>query len=65
MHFDMEKERYEIRAILIDGQGWFTIDDGEKIEPFLVNGEMASVTWFRQGTREYNGKYVVAIEYVK
>lgn len=41
-----------------------------KIEPFSVNGEMASVTWYRVvvsnvGTvyAEVNGKYVVEVRY--
>ena len=33
------------------------------IEVFPVNGEMAFVNWYRQGEMEYNGKYVVAVEY--
>lgn len=72
----MEKE---IKQILIDGQGWIYAEkqvdnDGKQpmgtyriernpIEVFLVNGEMAAVNWYRQGNREWNGKYVIAIEY--
>ena len=33
------------------------------IEEFCVNGEMAPVKWYRQGRKEYNGKYVIMIEY--
>ena len=34
-----------------------------EIEEFYVNGEMAQIKWYRQGNREYNGKYVTMIEY--
>lgn len=33
------------------------------IEAFTVNGEMAPVTWYRQGKYEYNGKYIMTVEY--
>lgn len=35
----------------------------KEIVPFKVNGEMAEVTWYRAGNREYNGKYVIEITY--
>lgn len=53
----------------MDGQGWFRsqITDTEyiEIEEFSVNGEMAPVRWFRQGDREFNGKYVVEVIYAE
>ena len=33
------------------------------IEPFTMRGEMAEVPWYRQGNREWNGKFVIEIEY--
>ena len=35
----------------------------QPIESFLVNGEMAQITWFRFGDLEFNGKYVTEIGY--
>lgn len=69
----MEKEK-EIRRILVDEIGWIEdhIDNltgkkwyeaDTKIHRFYVNGEMALVSWFRQGEREFNGKFVKCIEY--
>lgn len=40
---------------------WIKVD--KPIEAFTVNGEMAPVTWYRQGNREWNGKYVIEVEY--
>ena len=63
----------EIKQIHVDPVGWvsryttnsFTHEvlDNGKIEHFTKNGEMALVDWYRQGDREYNGKYVTTIEY--
>jgi len=39
------------------------IDVIEPIETFTVNGEMAPVVWFRQGCKEWNGKYVIEVEH--
>ena len=55
-----------IKRILVDGQGWKHSTDGE-ITAFLVNGEMANVTWYQQTLKDgrlcqYNGKYVVQID---
>ena len=33
------------------------------IEIIQKNGEMAPVDWFKKGNKEYNGKYVLEIEY--
>lgn len=52
----------KIKQIDMDQNFSLFASNGE-IEPFLVNGEMAHVTWYRQGNREVNGKYVIAIEY--
>ena len=54
----------EIKQILVDNIGWIYATDG-KIENFVVNGEMALVNWYRQGNKEYNGRFVVMIEYVE
>lgn len=63
----MEKK---IKNILIEGSGYIYYlpesnnpNHMKPIEPFLVNGEMAHVTWYRQGNKEFNGKYVIQIEY--
>lgn len=69
--------RNEIKSILIEGLGYFyaekQIDNEDPrgtyriernpIEVFTVNGEMAAINWYRQGDKEWNGKYVVQIEY--
>ena len=52
----------KISNLHVDQIGFVNSLDGE-IEPFLVNGEMAHVTWYRQGDREFNGKYVIEIQY--
>lgn len=44
-----------------DETTWVKTDN--PIEMFTVNGEMAPVTWYRQGNREWNGKYVIEVEY--
>lgn len=59
----------EIKEIFVDGYGWVHSDsttdrpDNSPIEPFMINGEMASIRWFRKGAQEFNGKYVVVINY--
>lgn len=52
----------KIKKLIIQDIGIVSSSDGE-IESFSVNGEMASITWYRQGNREFNGKYVMEIEY--
>jgi hypothetical protein len=52
----------KIEYLQVDQIGWVGNMNGD-IEPFLVNGEMAHVTWYRQGSREFNGKYVIEIGY--
>jgi hypothetical protein len=37
--------------------------DYDPIERFDVNGEMAHVSWYRKGKREFNGKFVIEIQY--
>lgn len=41
------------------------IDVENPIEVFTKNGEMALVEWYRQGNKEFNGKYVIEVEYFK
>ncbi len=69
----------KIKQILVDGQGWVYANktllsvgrtpdkdvytNNPPIELFTKNGEMAPVDWYRYGNREYNGKYVIAVEY--
>ena len=57
-----------IEKILIDGQGWKHCLDGE-INVITKNGEMALIEWYEQKLptgeiRQYNGKYVVEIDYL-
>ena len=52
----------KIKSIMVDQIGLINCIDGE-ITTFLVNGEMAHVVWFQQGNKEFNGKYVIEIEY--
>lgn len=52
----------EIERIIVEDIGGVFDSEG-KIEEFTVNGEMALVRWFRQGQREFNGKYVIEIRY--
>ena len=56
------KTMKKIKQILVDGQGWIYSEDGEIVR-INVNGEMGFVNWFRQGNKEFNGKYVIEIEY--
>lgn len=52
----------KITRIYIESVGYKHSVDGE-ITEFTVNGEMAPVKWFRQGNKEWNGKYVIEVEY--
>ena len=56
-------EGKKIRRILLEGQIEVHCNDGD-IERFEKNGEMAPVEWFRQLDREFNGKYVIEIQYI-
>ena len=53
----------KIVKIIVDQIGFVGAEPGKPIEIFQVNGEMASVNWFRKGTEEYNGKYVISVEW--
>jgi len=48
---------------MIDGIGWITATKEEPIKFIQVAGEMSNVFWLQQGNKDYNGKYVVTIEY--
>ena len=52
----------KIKRILVEGQGFFDDSEGE-IKGFEVGGEMANVIWYRQNNKEFNGKYVIEIDY--
>ena len=52
-----------IKSIIVEGQGYIYSKENEPIEVFHENGEMALVKWYRKGNREFNGKYVIQIEY--
>ena len=55
----------EIEAIYCEPIGWVLVnnDNPTPIEIFYVNGEMASLAWFRKGNEEFNGKYVQYVRY--
>lgn len=56
----------KIKSIFVDGasgSGWKNADDNNPIVEISKNGEMASVPWYKQGDTEWNGKYVVEINY--
>ncbi len=63
----------EIRSISVEGFGTIyrfrsltsggVVDNGV-IEVFTKNGEMAPVQWYRQNKLEFNGRYVISIEYI-
>jgi len=55
----------QIESILVEGVGYIYTDQGGTIETFTVNGEMAPVTWYRRGDQEWNGKYVIEVNYSK
>ena len=62
----MEKKIRKIWLNLGNESSNVTLLEAKKehpIECFLENGEMANVKWYRQGNEEYNGKYVIKIEY--
>jgi hypothetical protein len=56
------KRMREVKRILVDGVGHIYSKDGE-INLIYKNGEMAAVDWYTQNNREFNGKYVIEIEY--
>lgn len=58
-------EERKIEKIIVDQIGGIFSKEDAPITPFLVNGEMASVLWYKQGKREFNGKYVIEITYVE
>jgi hypothetical protein len=53
----------KIKTIYVEHIGLIKEEVNYPIEEFTVNGEMALVKWYRIGNQEYNGKYVIAIEY--
>ena len=55
----------KIISINVDQIGYVCSEPGEPIEIIQVNGEMAMVNWFRKGNEEYNGKYVIKVEWEK
>ena len=56
-------EARKITHLTFDYRLGITATPQKPIEPFLVNGEMAHITWFRFGNTEFNGKYVTEITY--
>jgi hypothetical protein len=56
-------ENKNIKRIYVDHIGHIYAKAETPIEIFSVNGEMALVFWYRCGNSEYNGKYVVEVEY--
>lgn len=55
----------KIVSLVVDQVGFVHSDPGSPIEMIEVNGEMALVKWFRKGNTEYNGKYVISVEWEK
>lgn len=53
----------KIIKIYVEHIGWIWSDSSGAIEVFSVNGEMASVNWYRKGKEEFNGKFVVTVVY--
>ncbi|MGD9276325.1 MAG: hypothetical protein PVJ67_04080 [Candidatus Pacearchaeota archaeon] len=57
-----------IDRILVDGVGQiyrsYAKEVPEDIEVIKKNGEMAEVDWYKQGNMEWNGKYVIEVEYI-
>ena len=53
----------KITHLRFEGRPSIIATPEKPIEPFLVNGEMAHMTWFRFGELEFNGKYVTEIGY--
>ena len=56
-------EARKITHLAFEGRPSIQATPEKPIEPFLVNGEMANITWFRFGELEFNGKYVTEIGY--
>jgi hypothetical protein len=55
----------KILSINVDQVGMVYADPDTPIETFVVNGEMAPINWFKKGNQEYNGKYVISVEWEK
>ena len=55
----------KIIRIIVDQVGMVHAEPDRPIEIIHVNGEMAMVNWFRKGNEEYNGKYVISVEWEK
>jgi len=53
----------KITHLSFEGRPSIIATPEKPIEPFLVNGEMAHMTWFRFGELDFNGKYVTEIGY--
>lgn len=53
-----------IKNIFVENIGYLYAKDGE-IKEITKNGEMSLVDWYKQGDMEFNGKYVIRIEYEK
>ena len=56
----------KIKQMFVENIGWIyslESDNHDYIEVFFVNGEMALVPWYKKGNREFNGKYVVEVQY--
>jgi hypothetical protein len=59
-------EDRKIKSIIVDGWDRLIVStEDEPISLVWENGEMAAVAWYKKGDTEYNGKYVVAINYEK
>jgi len=56
------EKRIEGSDDTVHPQGTYTTEINP-ITKILKNGEMANVDWYAQGNKEYNGKYVIMIEY--
>ena len=52
----------KMQKILIADYGWIYSEDGP-IEIVWKPGEMANVAWYKQGNKEFNGKYAIIIVY--
>lgn len=59
----MKEESKRIKSILVEGPGYISDSENNSIETFTVNGEMAPIVWFRRGNQEWNGKYVIEVNY--
>jgi len=56
-------EERKITHLVFEGRPMVTATPEQPIESFLINGDMAQITWFRFGNLEFNGKYVAEIGY--